>query len=187
MSTSEWIARRERILEALPDGSILILFSGEAAVASRDTTLPFWVQRSFYYLTGLDREGMILCLRRNGQQRDCMVWTLPKDPDREKWTGMRMTKEAITEQSGIVDVRDVDGFYNEFPAIALGIDSLYLDLDRLTWNASASRQELFAAEVRAGYPHLTIRSAAALLTSLRLIKSALEVNHLRKAIAVTWD
>jgi len=187
MSASEFAARRERMVEALPDGALLILFSGEAAVASRDTTLPYWVQRSFYYLTGLEREGMMLCLRRSGEQRDCIVWTLPKDPDREKWTGVRMTKDAITELSGIGDVRDSDGFENDFPGLAVAVDALYLDLDRLTWNASASRQETFAADVRARYPHLTIHSAGPLLASLRLIKSELEVSHLRKAIDVTWS
>ena len=53
---NQYSSRRNRVLNALPENSALMLFSGRAPMRSEDESYPFSVNRSFYYLTGLDKE-----------------------------------------------------------------------------------------------------------------------------------
>ena len=44
----------------LPDNSIALFFSGKAPYKVGDEKYPFSVDRSYYWMTGLDKENMIL-------------------------------------------------------------------------------------------------------------------------------
>lgn len=187
MVTDIFSERRSRLLAALPDNAAAVFFSGEALTASRDTTLPFWVARNFYYLTNLDREKMILLLTKRGGQEQVRLWIERPDPDREKWTGYRLSKETAADLSGIVDIGFVEDFTAALPRLLHGYTDLYADLDRLSWEAEATRDQAFVHEIQSRFPYLQIRSAGPLLADLRLIKSGDEVESLRKAIAITWD
>ena len=57
---NQYSNRRKRLLETLPDNCAVMLFSGKAPMRSEDEAYPFSVNRSFYYLTGLDKEEMVL-------------------------------------------------------------------------------------------------------------------------------
>ena len=52
--------RRQRFMEKLPDNSIALFFSGKAPYKVGDEKYPFSVDRSYYWMTGLDKENMIL-------------------------------------------------------------------------------------------------------------------------------
>jgi len=180
-------ARRERLLAALPDNSLAVFFSGEALTASRDTTLPFWVSRNFYYLTGLDRERMVLLLFKRAGEAQSRLWIERADPDREKWTGYRLTKDAATAVSGIESIGDVEDFQAALPRLVNAYDYLYADLDRLSWEADDRRDQSFVGQVSARFPFLQVRNVGPLMADLRLLKSPEEVANLREGIAITWE
>ena len=47
---------RERLYAKLPEGSLLVMFSGEEITKTNDEYYPFFADRSFVYLTGLECE-----------------------------------------------------------------------------------------------------------------------------------
>lgn len=51
--------RRHALATLLPENSIALFFSGKAPYKVGDEKYPFSVDRSFYYLSGLDKENMI--------------------------------------------------------------------------------------------------------------------------------
>ena len=63
--------RRLALAQLLPENAIALFFSGKAPYKTGDEKYPFSVDRSFYYLSGLDKEHMILViLRINGEVRE---------------------------------------------------------------------------------------------------------------------
>ena len=56
--------RRHALANLLPENSIALFFSGKAPYKVGDEKYPFSVDRSFYYLSGLDKENMILAIIR---------------------------------------------------------------------------------------------------------------------------
>ena len=55
---------RKNLLEAMPDNSAAVLFSGNAPRQSADAYYPFFCSRNFLYLTGVDFAGFILFLQK---------------------------------------------------------------------------------------------------------------------------
>ena len=55
---------RERLYAKLPEGSLLVMFSGEEITKTNDEYYPFFADRSFVYLTGLEcKEAVLLAAK----------------------------------------------------------------------------------------------------------------------------
>ena len=59
-----YLQRRKALLDAKEGPCMVCIFSGSAPMKSLDSSYPFYVDRNFFYLTGIDRENMILMLRK---------------------------------------------------------------------------------------------------------------------------
>ena len=95
----DYKTRRTRVMEAMPQGSLALFFSGKAPVRSLDEAYPFSVNRNFYYLTGLDRESMTLALIKNGDSVQSVLFIEPFDPEQARWVGGRMKPEEAQQQA----------------------------------------------------------------------------------------
>lgn len=51
---------RKRLYEGLKSNSLLVLFSGTELRKTNDEYYPFYTDRNFYYLTGLDSKEFVL-------------------------------------------------------------------------------------------------------------------------------
>ena len=58
-------SRRETLLGRIEGPAMILIFSGKAPMRSLDESYPFSVDRNFYYLTGIERENMILVLKKD--------------------------------------------------------------------------------------------------------------------------
>ena len=50
---------RQRLYRTLPEDTLVLLFSGHAKKKTADEDYPFYADRNFVYLTGLDCEGFV--------------------------------------------------------------------------------------------------------------------------------
>lgn len=84
-------ARRQKLLENKPVNSMVVIFSGRAPMKSLDEAYPFDVDRNFFYLTGIERENMILVMRKDylGHYSESL-YIEPYDEWLAKWVGGRM-------------------------------------------------------------------------------------------------
>ena len=55
---------RKNLWEGLEENSITLIFAGQAPYKSADETYAFTPNRNFYYLTGIDKEKMILMIEK---------------------------------------------------------------------------------------------------------------------------
>ena len=196
MQANEFIKRRKDLCEQLEDQSFALLASGQAKHKSLDANFKYFPERNFYYLTGLTRENFILLLARNKKATLDFIFIEEPSEYATKWLGRRMTKEEVSNISGI-DIQRI--FYlkefDSFIANRLMLDSRQLLLDRTAdtmyldmYRAKAMTQpisfESFGKIVQ-HYPELHIRNLNGLTASMRRLKSKDEVEQIRQAIQHT--
>jgi len=178
---------RKNLWDKLKDDSITLMFAGEAPHKSGDETYSFTPNRNFYYLTGINREKMVLMfVKRNGKV-DETLFIQKNDPVMARWVGEKMSEVVAKEISGIESIKFLEEFEETFGSIMdrAKIDSLCLDLERQQFHLSMTPSQSFARLVMERYPYLCIKNIYHEIANLRLIKSKQEIELIREAIDVT--
>ncbi len=181
---------RERLYEKLPAGTLVVIFSGEEIIKTNDEYYPFFADRSFVYLTGLECKEAVLVAAKDGEGSvKEQLYILPPDAHAERWTGRRVKPYEATEQSGVEDVRSVDNFETDFRRLAFSgnYGSVYLDLYRIGSKELDRPAQRLADYIQKQVPFLSIGNANVLIRELRLIKQPCEIEALRKAEDITRD
>ena len=92
---------RERVFETIKDNSFVIIHSGAAPFKSADASYPFYVNRNFFYLTGINQEDVTLVIGKlNGEKKE-LLFIDENDPILVKWVGAKLYKKEASELSGI--------------------------------------------------------------------------------------
>ena len=65
MDADFYAANRRRFFRQMEEGSLLLLFSGTPVPQSADSCYPFYVNRNFYYMTGVNAAGAVLLMAKN--------------------------------------------------------------------------------------------------------------------------
>lgn len=181
------LKNRERLMNEVEDNSIVILFAGRALYKSADETYPFTPNRNFYYLTGIDRENIILMMTKKNGKIEETLFIEESDPVMARWVGEKMNSEEAEEVSGISAINYIKDFYSFLGAVfsRFNYDKLYLDLERQEWNLSMTEAQSMAKEAREKYSHLNIKNIYYCISELRTIKQEEEIEEIRKAISIT--
>ena len=188
MDKSFYIGNRQRFAASMNPGSIAVLFSGQEIRKTNDEYYPFFAQRNFVYLTGIQQKQTVLLICKDSDatihQR---LYLLPADAMAERWTGRRLKGKEAEEISGLCDIRFQAQFLPDLQALALsgGYESLYLDLFRYSPDDMDTPAHTMAAVIQREYPYLTLRNANPILRSLRAIKQPCEIEALRQAEKIT--
>ncbi|MBQ0036467.1 MAG: aminopeptidase P family protein [Firmicutes bacterium] len=181
--------RRQNVLTRMDDNSILLLFSGKAIAKSEDECYDFDVNRNFYYLTGLEKEDMVLMLGKNNGKISESLFILPYDEYLARWVGGRMSKQEATDISDIKIVCDRDELDDTVARIierSRGKDfKLYFDFWHYSYDQRSSEATKYAVDLKAKYPYLPMIDIFPILTSLRMVKDEYEVAYIKKAISIT--
>lgn len=179
---------REKLYAKMKENSLLVLFSGMEVRKTNDEFYPFYTNRNFLYLTGLDQKELAFLARKDGEGRVTeKVFLLPPDLMAERWTGERITPQQAAELSGIEQAAFVDSFEGELHRLITGGNyrHLYLDLYR---DSPADRDEpahLLLRRISSEYLYLQVENANALIRSLRTIKQPCEIEAIRRAEEIT--
>ena len=181
--------RRQQVLAQMDDYSLAIIYSGKAPYKVGDEKYPFSVDRNFYYLTGIERENMMLLLVKMPNATQEALFIERYDELLAKWVGARMLPEEATKISGVRDinyVEDLEGrigsllnYYGTEPFVVYG------DFAKQEMNTPEEENVKFVNKVKQQYPWVTVKNISKALTTLRLKKDENEVEELKKAIAVT--
>lgn len=183
-------SRRSKIMNSLNSNSAVLFFSGKAPMCSEDEGYPFKVNRTFYYLTGLEKEEMALLMYKQDGVNKEILFILPYDEVLARWVGGRMSKEEAKEISEIETVRDyeeLDGFVSGMmnrmrrdPSFKFYFDLWHYNVDQNNTLATD-----YANKIRDRYPYVLIRDIYPLITKLRLVKDDYEIECIKQAIHIT--
>ena len=179
--------RRQKLMESMQGPCMVCVFSGNAPMKSLDAAYPFSVDRNFFYLTGIQRENMILVLKKShtGQYSEAL-YIEPFDEVLAKWVGPRMRNPEATEISGIEQVfsiEDFDGHLNGLIQRSRGLGQfrVYLDLWRHQKDQADTSAHTLAAKLQSRYPAVAIDDFFGIIAAMRACKSEEELAFMRQA------
>ena len=182
-----YIARRKRILENKGENTAVVIFSGMAPMKSQDEAYPFAVDRNFFYLTGIERENMILLMRKNylGEYSETL-FIEPYDEVLAKWVGGRMRGAEATEISGVEAIADVGEFSDRLNGLVeysrgLGKLTFFLDLWRYHKDQADTPAHTLAATLQNKYPAVAIEDINGDMAAMRAVKDEKEIALMRQA------
>jgi len=184
MSFSE---HRAKLFELLEDNSLVISYAGQPAHTNEDDYSFFEVNSQFFYLTGLEREGMIFLMAKIAGQKTEVLFIDEYNELTERWTGKMPTKEQATAVSGIENVQYIPAFAGAVSRFMdrARIDHVYFDTFRNAPEDLPDYNLAKALEFRDRYPGVELLALRNLTVPLRERKDADEVECMRKAIEVT--
>ena len=187
--------RRENYFNEVKDLSISFLFSGVAPQKSNDQNYHFSVNRSFFYLTGIKQQNVVLMMVKGNKQTDSFIFIEKIDPVKALWDGAGLSFEEASQKAEVPiehvkDITELQSFLNGLlstnrRAVYGLIDAIYLDLERQSENSLPTKAHLFADELKAKYAYLNIKTNQLILAELRTVKDQYEIDQVKKAVEIT--
>lgn len=173
---------RERLYKDMKNNSLLVLFSGEEIKKTADEFYPFFTNRNFLYLTGINTKDAVLIARKDGEGSVTeSMYILPPDWFMERWTGERIKPDQVAEQSGIEHIAYVENFLEDFHRFVLSgnYENIYLDVYKHEPKDIDLPAHKFLKYTVTNYPYLRVENANILIRKLRTIKQPCEIEALR--------
>jgi Xaa-Pro aminopeptidase len=180
---AEYAARRSALAAKLQNGVLVALGSPEP----EQDYIAFNQNSQFRYLTGFNEpEAALVMVIRNGTVSGTpMLFVQPGNPDREVWTGTRIGVEGARTTLGF-DGRDagslatvVDSVMTRDPTATVFTVGDFDSQEMLT------RDDQVVARFLRNHSRATVKPANAEVELLRRIKSAAELDLIRRAVNVT--
>ena len=188
----EFDVRREKLFELLPDNSVALIHSGIAKIKSEDEEYPFFANRDFFYLTGIEQENSTLMLIKCPGERKEYLFLDEYNALKERWTGKRLTFEQAGEISQIENVYSNNNFETMLSMALAKENNIYGEVKNLFLNLSDEIKikpnlstQLYRDQLQKDYPHLNFENSHPLVTELRLVKSDSEIAEMVEAINMT--
>ncbi|ABJ75657.1 aminopeptidase P family protein [Leptospira borgpetersenii] len=177
---------RERIAEVqkkLKDGEVLIVFAASHLIRNRDVDYKFRQDSDYYYLTGLDESDGIIILKNSYKS----IFVLPKDKEKEIWTGIRVGKERAKELLRLDESFDTTEWESKLDEILLNQHTLYhffgknlvRDTRLIEWIYSLNQR---SREGKFGPRRI---ESPDFLHWMRMFKSPMEIDALRESARIT--
>ena len=183
ISAGEYAARRQTLLDSIGDG-VLVVFGGPSPAFDY---LPFAQLADFRYLTGImEPSAAYLAVKRGATVRE-HLFVLDRDPAREVWEGARLGPEGARERTGI-PAQSAARFEVVLDSLAGAADVLHTTISppleqNLTSDHTHAQQVL--ARLRDRYPDLRINTVQKLIRDQRAVKSAAELDRIRRAVHIS--
>ena len=178
---------REALYRNIEKNSVVLLFSGTAPRKTADEYYPFFANRNFVYMTGIQKPDSVFMAVVGNETVQETLFILPKDKMAERWTGSRLTPEQAEDACAIADIKSV----NDFEAIFLKAvqsekyENIYMDFDRLSKNEPDSRAYELAELLKKLYPYIKLKNLSSLIKSQRTIKKDCEIQAMKTAQKIT--
>jgi len=172
ISSALFSRNRSRLLELLPENSVAVLCSNPQMPRNGDQFYPYRQHSDFFYLSGLAQQESFLVV----SGRTTALFIREADPKTILWSGPLYSREDAALLSGIQEVRwldELDAFLEkEFPYAG----SLFLN-QLEGFQLCEKLEELL--------PGIEKNSLLPIMTRLRMIKQAEELEEIKKSCAIS--
>lgn len=187
---SEFISRRQRFAEQMPEQSVAIIFANSEVTRSNDTEYLFCQSKSFYYLTGFNEPEAVMFITKNNQGVASQLFCLPKDPLAEVWHGKRVGEENAQSLFGFeqatslveLDEKALELLTNKQSILLMqGANSSHdaIVFDWLEQVKAKNRQGITAPD--------QLINCQPIIDEMRLIKSDAEISIMREVNQISSD
>ncbi|MCQ3034742.1 MAG: Xaa-Pro peptidase family protein [Bacilli bacterium] len=192
IEVAEYELRRNKLYDLLKPNSIAILFAGVSRKSTNDECFDFEPNRSFYYLTGIKQENSVVLLAKTETGNHTYLFIDEKNPNIEKWYGIKMSCEEANKISGIENILFTNALNAKLEMI-LGngmthfglISNLYVDKEEDLLIGNGLNTVSFAESLNRTYSSLNVLDVHPHMCNLRMIKSKAEIEMIKDAINTT--
>jgi Xaa-Pro aminopeptidase len=182
VAQAEFAARRTALLDALPDGVVLVLGNGEP----NPDYIPFHQHPHFFYLTGFDEPGGALVMVKQGASRRTILFVRGRNPAQEVWNGARLGVDGVRSTMGI-EGRDATGLRTVVDSLLATSRTLHVLGDIGARMTERSVHDQFVDAVAQANAGVTVdsRTASRAILQLRGRKSTAELERIRIASEIS--
>ena len=172
MNKEFYAGNRKSLYQKLEEGSLVVIFSGHAPIKTNDENYPFFTNRNFLYLTGIEQENIVLMAYVGEGTIEETLYLLPPDAFAERWTGRRIKEEEAEELSGITNYKYVAAFQNDLSRqlFSGNVKKVYLDFDKVYENTPAVEAYRLGKYLKEHAPFVGFGNLHPIMKQLRLIK-----------------
>ncbi len=186
ITQQEYASRRSAVVNGLPDG-LVIAFGAQAPDADY---INFFQASNFNYLTGFEEPdaALVMVVERGAIKGQPILFVPPKDPSREVWEGYRLGVDSARAQFGM-DARPSDAVDRVVDSLlSSGVPkTLHVVGNYRRGRALRSIDDQRVEAIIGRNPGATAQSINTRVNARRGVRTAAELDLLRKAIAITVD
>ena len=188
MNKEFFMKNREKLFGLIEGDFTLVIFSGMPKKRSADDDYPFFANRDFVYLTGIEYKDIVyMATRRNGSVSEC-IYAPPVDAMTERWHGKMLHEDDIEIISGIRQHKARNEFITDFWNNINNISpKLYLDLDKPELWQDAELSQKFMKRIQEERPEIKAEDCFPMMQKLRSVKEPEEIENIKKAIDITAE
>lgn len=180
MDSKTYVARREVLRRAVPDGAILIMGNDEASRNYVDNVYPYRQDSHFLYYGGVSHPGLAMLIEPDG---GAVLYGAPDHRDDVIWHGPHLTLADRAEVAGAAAHADIGGLAEKMSSLrSAGVDVHYLPPYRAQRRFALSR--LLNVDPREVGAQTSLELVRAVVGQ-RSIKEECEIDEIEDALAVT--
>lgn len=176
--------RRDRLVGALPEASLVILATNETSHRTGDVNYAFRPASTLYYLTGFDEPSAIALIRESDSHSgsaDLTLFVNERTPGEVKWLGPSYGVDGAVNLFGADRAYPVEEFGARL-AESLSSGSY----SALFWNPGTNAVvESLVSELVGG--SVPLMDVTGIVDSMRVVKSANEIQAIRRAVDVSMQ
>lgn len=183
----EFQQRRQAVMTAIGQGTA-IFASAPTAVMHNDVDYPFRQNSDFFYLTGFNEPDAIAVLAPHHEEHQFILFVRPKDKEKETWSGYRTGVDLAKEKYGAQEAYSFEELAEKLPQYVENADRLYYhigDDGRLDQHILTLWQRLLSKYPKRGRGPVAIEDGRLLMQQFRRVKSAAELEQMRRAVAIS--
>jgi Xaa-Pro aminopeptidase len=183
-----YVARRQRVLEAIHPG-VLLLPSAPSALRNGDVPFEYRQDSDFYYLTGFEEPGSTLVLVSPAEQ-GFTLFVRQRDPVREAWDGPRAGLEGATRDWGADQAWPCEELQARLVDLLRNRSRLFYRLGRdrsLDDSVLRTIAELRTQSRKGVWWPSEVIDPEKVLHELRVKKTPTELELVRRAVAITAE
>lgn len=201
--------RREKLREQLPANSVAVFFANPVRNRSNDVDYVYHQDPDFYYLTGYREPHAVLFVFKeqqratNGNAYDEILFVQPRSAFHEMWTGRRLGTEGVRDRLGFKHAFNNSEFSKYNVDFSKFDDILFFDFQNDVRDDPEDPADLYDLirqfKTKVNYPsaentvvtpepqrnNLNTRDLVSIMDGLRGIKTAEELEMIRKAVKIS--
>jgi len=184
-----FIENRNRLKRLLLPNSLAVVNANDVLPTNADGSLPLVPNTDLFYLTGVEQEQSILVLYPDADDEKHRELLFLRETNEELaiWEGHKLTKDEARKLTGIQQTHWLQDFPRLFHRLMCECEHVYLNTNehKRAVVEVETREARFVADTLRRYPLHDYHRLARLLHQLRVQKSDVEVDLVRKAAQIT--
>jgi len=183
---AEFKNRRQRLMQNISQDAIAIIAAAPEYLRNGDSHYPYRQNSDFFYLTGFPEPEAIAVLIP--KENKFVLFNRPRDPAQETWTGRRAGQAGACEEYGADEAYSINEFKSKLLGYLSNCKQVCIAVGENVMLDTTITEEIKVIRDRARTgiePPLAIVDLKHHLQEMRLFKSPLEIEWMRKAAEIS--